>query len=96
MRCPRCAGRELRIGVILTGMVICRSFEGRPLEVIDAGTFDSFWNPKSDSECCGCGWTGKVAEAAETRSEIVQIAEDEPTDCVSIELEPGVSLIASV
>jgi hypothetical protein len=75
--------------------VICRSFEGRHLEVVDAGSFDSFWNPRSDSQCCGCGWTGKVTEAAETRGELVQIADVEPAECVSIDLDPGVCLSAS-
>ncbi|MBX3441633.1 MAG: hypothetical protein KF774_04440 [Planctomyces sp.] len=74
MRCPQCHGRNLRIGVVLTGSMTCRFGVDHPVEVLEATEFDSFWNPEGDCECLSCSWTGIVADAAETEADLEHIA----------------------
>jgi len=93
MRCPRCTGQELQLGIILSGTVICRFRDGRPLEVIEASAFDSFWDPQASCECCACRWIGPVAAATEGVTESRQIAEFDSTEyhAVALEFSAGAS-----
>lgn len=63
--CPECGGQELRMAVLLTGVVTFRfSAEDGEKEMVNAGEFASDTPSAGRCECVNCGWIGVSAEAA--------------------------------
>ena len=62
MRCPRCRCTKLKLGIVFAGEVACTFRDGEVVEVLDAGSLDSYWSDDSACQCIDCGWSGRVRD----------------------------------
>ncbi|MBL8850124.1 MAG: hypothetical protein JNG89_10585 [Planctomycetaceae bacterium] len=62
MRCPRCRCTKLKLGIVFAGEVACTFRDGEVVEVLDAGSLDSYWSENSNCRCMDCGWSGRVGD----------------------------------
>ncbi len=67
--CPECKGQELRMAVLLSGMVTYRFSGTSDKELVNAGEFASDTPSAGRCECVNCGWIGVTAEAAVSSSD---------------------------
>jgi hypothetical protein len=58
------------LGIVFAGEVACTFRDGEVVEVLDAGSLDSYWSENSACQCIGCGWSGRVADLQLARTRV--------------------------
>ena len=86
MKCPKCGGRKLRVGVVLAGEVTCQFDTDHDMQVLQPAALDSSWDPNAECSCLSCSWSGTAAQAG-LPLEVAQSGGLSPNELQTIEQE---------